>query len=541
MISIILYVLLTITLTFFLGIGISFYFLPKRLSTSSYSIFILPWISITAIIFILVITNLLGFTIHQTAIQITIILSCISIYVILKHRVILFPRSITIIVIIAIVGFNLLLNLSPLLVKEKFMTTISLGNLDGTVYAIIGDYLKDHTILDSLHEKKLVETRELLFTDYRWGTSVLISYFIEIFNLKGYQFVYILISILFSFFTLLIPLLFHSLFKPSRFILIVSVIFVAFNTNLLYTLYHGFFGQILYSGLYLLFLIIYTDFIRNKSITKSEEKTDILAAFILTTIYFTYQEGILFVILPVAIYLITQIISERNFNIIKSHIRFIFVLLITNSISLMHNMRFNLLMFSFHEDKRAIGWQLIRESQNYASPLELLGIHNLYLANPLPIYITILFSIPVILILMYGLLNLKESKFTVITFIVYILVIFQTSIYNPHFFLYFRVTALFLPVLFILFSGGLDLMSKKYKIPSLAVILIMVSVILWNAKIFNFYFRSNYLAVRQEVTILEELKRFQFTEPIYTENYFDTSLTRWEEIWIKYFLNVSKA
>ena len=73
MISIILYVLLTITLTFFLGIGISFYFLPKRLSTSSYSIFILPWISITAIIFILVITNLLGFTIHQTAIQITII------------------------------------------------------------------------------------------------------------------------------------------------------------------------------------------------------------------------------------------------------------------------------------------------------------------------------------------------------------------------------------------------------------------------------------------------------------------------------------
>ncbi|KKP27083.1 MAG: hypothetical protein UR15_C0039G0001, partial [Parcubacteria group bacterium GW2011_GWA2_31_28] len=284
------YPFINIVFLFLLGFGLTFLILPKSLR--SFWLWLSPWTTIITAIFYFVVMSLFGLSMKQTFGPYITICLVAGIYVLVKIKPTININKKEDFALIILVGLTLVLNLSPLIRRDKMLTSISMGNNDIIVYVATGDYLKDHSIRESFKTKVELTIGTLLQGGYRWGTPIINSFFLTLLNLQGYQYTYVSQVVLFSIFLPLLYILFKILFGRSNMAgLIIVGIFTGFNANLLYMLYHDFFGQILFWGIEILIFIFFYNYFDSPKIKINKFNIyDFILGILITILFFSYHE-----------------------------------------------------------------------------------------------------------------------------------------------------------------------------------------------------------------------------------------------------------
>jgi len=159
--KILFYPIINIIILFILGFGLTQLIIPRQLK--KYSLWLTPWVTIIFSIFFLVIISLFGLSVKQAIWPLILCFLSTDIYALFNIRKIYFKIDIKKNFFIAcIVLLSLTLNLSPLIRRDRILTTISLGNNDIIAYTTVGDYLKNHSISESFKNKVEKTTDKLL-------------------------------------------------------------------------------------------------------------------------------------------------------------------------------------------------------------------------------------------------------------------------------------------------------------------------------------------------------------------------------------------
>ncbi len=534
---IIFYPLATSALLFLLGFGLSYFFVPNR--WKQYSFWLAPWFAIIFLITTLIFLNIATITVSQSSWVLAIILSALTLITVFlkknKPQYVLKRDS----VVAFFVVISMIFNLISLLKYEKNLTTVSLGNNDAVNYAFSAEIIKNNLISSTSQLK--VESVDHMFNEiYRWGPPVLESFFLTIFNLQGYQYTYVIQVVLFALIIPLVYILLQLLYKKLALLSFIFVLIITvFNVNLLYILYHNFFGQVLFWGLQL-FIIIYFLFYLSSSKTKRSffNKDEIVIGLTLAVVAMTYSEGILFIILPWIGYLCLQFIIFRK-NITSYLIFSAKALAIAISINIVNIVpiirRISGLINS--SGSEPIGWEPFRSNIPFPNPYEILGFYSIHSFEPLYIYFAVLISLLVVIVIVYGLLKSKFKSFVFSFFIFYIAVYFWTGIYRHNYFEYYKSVTYTLFLLLILFTIGLCKVSKKRKSITIIVAVLLVGLEIFSAVKLNKKMNQYRLSADASLISLASLNQeFKIEENIYSPTLLIDEGSIWPRLWREYFL-----
>ncbi|HLD26640.1 MAG TPA: hypothetical protein VJB63_01650 [Patescibacteria group bacterium] len=540
MLNIFLYTVAIIAILYILGYGLTLLILPSSLR--QYSFWLIPWVAIIFLIFTLVIFSLAGMSVFVVSPVLIGLLLFLDVFVIFKTSlkfVISFKE-------VLYIGFLMLMVFTvasyPLLRHEKYLTTISLGNNDPAIYALTGDYLVNHSINEffrtnqvSLKERYL-GVGNLIAGGYRWGSPMLLSFFLSVLNLKGYQLEYLLQAILFVLCLPLLHVLIKLIYKPSTIVMVFAFILFGFNANLLYMVYHNFFGQVLFWGIEL-FLIIgfFSYFFSDDEKNKYINKHDIIISIAFAVLYFSYHESIFFVLVPLGILLIFRFLLQKQYAAYwRVLIKIGLTVFLISSVSVINQVVVDMPQVTF--TKAVIGWNLFRKELPYANPFEMMGFYSIHSFEPLPVFTALVVSMAVIAVIILGLHVSKKKLITVSFMIVYILFYIWLSIVNQNFFAFNRVVTYTLPLLLMLFAVGMgEILRRKKQFFFIIFILIGLEIFFGLALMRRF--------VRERITVdtsfisLEEIKKQNIQEPIYMQSIIIGSQNYWSKIWTDYFLN----
>ena len=530
------YLFLTLITVFFLGYGITNFFLPKKLLP--YSFWLQPWVFIIFIIFSLVELSLLGIPVKVSGPILGIILFLLSIYLILKNR----PKiqiSKKFIILTSIILLSIIFNIIPILRREGILTSISMGNNDIIAYATSADYLVDHSLSESFYSKVHLTVDNLLHDGYRWGPPIISSFFLSVFKLEGYQLSYLIQAILFALMVPLVYVFLELLYrKLNNLELILLAVMVSLNANLLYMLYHNFFGQVLFWGLEMTFLILFFSYFNSQSEnTNSINKYDILIISLTAVLYFSYHEGAIFIFGPLFIYLIWRLLSKtKPLSYLKKLFLFGIGALAISSISI-----FNAIIFDFGQTFAAkkgnpIGWELFRQEIPFANPFEALGFYSIHSFSPLPTIIAVTLSLLVFTILLFGIFKSRQKPLLISYTLVFFFFYYWSAIYNNHFYDYNRTLTYTLPFFIVLFVIGFLEVFKNKKLLKNFLIIILCSLIAFSALKLNKKLRTIYVAVDKSFASLRNAPLNDINEPIYTESFIDSTIPYWVQNWTGYFI-----
>ena len=540
MFDILIYPILTIIFLFFLGYGTTMFFLPNKLR--EFSLWLSPWLAIVFLIILLTIFSLLGLSINQSSPIIIVLLTILNIFALFKYKHFHQFNLRNSIIIGLFIGTSLLLSLYPLLRHVKFLTAITMGNNDIVIYAQVSDYLIDHSIFDFLFKNSNLLKAEnfgigsLLYGGFRWSSPLLASFFMNIFQLAGYKFIYIFQTVLFSLAIPLYYVLFRTIYKRFSYGLVLVLGIFAFNSNLLYMLYHNFFGQVLFYGLSPLFLIfIYTYLPDSNILSRGINRFDIIIGLIISSLFFAYHEVTILVVTPLSFILFFNFLSKKNILSLWSKLlKILLITVITSSVSIVNAINIDFLQASNID--APIGWALFRQKVSFANPFEMMGFYSIHYFNPLPTIIAIITSLFVIVLIFYG---LYKSKFKHISFsFVFIyLLFFSWALIHNNFFAYNRVVTYTLPLFIILFAIGLVELFKKKKKTLIFLIVFLLFLELFFAIKLTKRFINEKLIVDKSLISLQDIKNVDIgLEPLYTEQAITGSIVYWKQIWTDYFL-----
>src|SRR3989344_2432630 len=245
-------------LLFFVGFGFTYIFIPKYFRNQA--IWLVPWFGLILIAVFGVILSMGKVSMNIGSYIILGLAFILLIYsIITKKLKVSFTKADWIVLLLTALTFGF--NIIPLFVRAGFPTTISLGNLDPLSYTPVADFLVNHTVFDGgifEHYKPFLwATGDLLHAGFRWGSPMILSFFASIFNLRSYQVYSILLNMLFSLSFPLVCLLVKNLIvKYSKYISTFIFITFAINSTILYMLYNVFFAQFMFTGIYILILIL---------------------------------------------------------------------------------------------------------------------------------------------------------------------------------------------------------------------------------------------------------------------------------------------
>ncbi|MFA6081598.1 MAG: hypothetical protein WC741_04290 [Patescibacteria group bacterium] len=537
LVSISFFPMINIIFLFILGFGLTQLILPRQLK--QYHLWLSPWTTIIVAIFSLVITSLFGLSVIQVAPLLITFFLLIDIFVLVKRKFSFSINKIEDLIILFFIIITIIFNLSPLIRRDRILTTISLGNNDVISYTTTADYLKNHSIAESFESKVEESTGVLLKDGYRWGTPIINSFFLVLLNLEGYQYTYTSQVVLFSLFLPLVYIFFKILFKPSIFGLIMANVLIGFNANLLYMLYHDFFGQVLFWGLeMLLFIFLYLYLHSSEIEEKKLNFYDYILGILVATLFFSYLEPAIFMFAPLGIFLILKLfILRKNISCyIEALIRIFFIAFITSSISIIRAIVLAFQQAFMGNPNQPIGWQLFRNKIPYANPFEAMGFWSIHNFEPMVTPLAIALSTIVVLIIAYGLIKSRYRLITISYFILFILFYFWTGISLKNFFAYNRAVTYTLPFIIIFFVIGLSVIFEKHKYLGLFLLIIFTGFTGFSAVKFNKRFIREHLVVDKSYISISELKNKKLTEPIYYEGFIEDQTPLWKQIWISYFL-----
>ncbi len=534
MLETIIYLILTLITIYILGYGVTFCLLPNKLKL--YILWLIPWVFILLTIVISTLFSLLGLSVSFTAPFLSTIYFVLSAYIYLKEKPhILISRENS--VMFFIIFMNIIFNIIPILRREGILTTISLGNNDVIAYATAADYLMNHSLQESFHTKVLLTLSNLLHDGYRWGPSILTAFFMSIFRLQGYQLAYLIQAILFGLTIPLIYVLLRVLYKPSFWGMLLSTTMFAFNANLLYILYHNFFGQVLFWGIeMMLFILFFTYYGTAEEHKLRINRFDILISLTISALYFSYHEPAMFIFAPLVLYIFWRFLSK---NQPVSFIKKLFLTAtITLSISSVSILNAFIVDFgqSFGSNKdQPIGWELFRQQIPYANPYEALGFYSIHSFPPLPNSIAILLSLLVLFLISWGIFKSKQKNFIICFTLIFFFFYYWTGIVHHNFFAYNRAITYTLPFFIILFTVGLLEIFKKW-LYQISLVIILAGLVMFSAIKLNKKFRSSYIAVDKSIVSLREVSLQNISEPIYVESFVEPTVPHWLQNWTGYFI-----
>ncbi|MBI5122981.1 hypothetical protein HZA75_03935 [Candidatus Roizmanbacteria bacterium] len=542
MVQIILYPILTVIVLLFLGYGITNLLMPLKLE--SYRFWLYPWFAIVFIIFSFVILSFLGFSIQSFAFIAIPFLTFLNIFVFVKKDKFKINLSLQDLIIFLFLVINIIFNLSPLIRRDKFMTSISLGNNDVIAYVVTADYLVNHSLLENFATPKSISNPQhsssanLIQGLYRWGEGIISGFLLNIFGLQGYQYVYILQVVLFALAIPLLYLIFKLIYKPSFYGMILTIIIMGFNVNLLYILYHDFFGQVLYWGLQLFIMFfIFSYFDSDKNITDRYNAYDLIIGTSIAVLIFSYHEAMVFIIAPLIIFFIFKLIARKD--IYKDWVSIAKIFLTTFLIS--SYTIFMAFIYDYFQSfganrNQPIGWQLFRNKIPYANPFEALGFWSIHNFEPMPAILAIVLSVITVLVIIKGILKSKQKSLIISYIFIFSLFYYWTAVDQRNFFAYNRALTFSLPFVIILFSIGLISLYEKNKYFWSIIIAALICLEFWSAVNLNKRFIREHLSVDKSFVSILDIKRKNINEPIYAESSIEEATPLWKQLWTNYFL-----
>ncbi len=537
MINIAFYSISTILILFGLGYGLILLTIPKKLT--NYALWLTPWFTMVFLIFFLTLFSLAGLSVKQITPLLVGILLLLTIYAFVKRKLRYVFHSKEDILIALFILTSIVFNLSPLILHEKFLTTISMGNNDVIVYSVVPDYLLNHSIIESFNTPVALGVSNLLTAGYRWGPPLISAFFLYLFDLQGYQFAYLFQVILFGLTLPLIYIFLKMMYRQTLWGLLLSLTLTAFNTNLLYMLYHDFFGQVLFWGLELFLLIlIYTYLNIDQSKTYHLNFYDISIGVAFSVLFISYHEGAIFILFPLLLFLIVKsILRKKVKNDWFSFAKIMLVMFLTGSIVFVRGIVYDYLQSLGANPNQPIGWQLFRQELPFANPFEMIGFYSIHLSPPLPIIIALILSLVTFIVILYGITKAKNRLYLISLSSVYLLFYIWTGVYQHHFWNYNRAITYTLPIVVIFFTIGILELFRRWKLVTKYVVFILIGLEIFSAIKLNKRFLREHLTVDNSFISLRELRSQNFfSEPIYTESVLDDTISYWRQIWAGYFL-----
>ncbi len=534
MLQTILYLILTLAVLYILGYGLTLLILPKKLLP--YSIWLMPWIAVITIINFLIVLSLLGIPAIVSAPLLTVLLAGISIYVFFKVK----PRleiTFSDIILMGIVFLNIIFNIIPILRREGILTTISLGNNDIIAYTTVGDYLVRHTILESFYSKVLLSVSNLLHDGYRWGPSILLSYFLTVFRLSGYQLGYLMQAILFGLTVPLVYVFTRILHKTSFLGMILVALMTAFNANLIYILYHNFFGQVLFWGIQgMLFILFFAYFGSDEEKNNEINRFDVLSGLTIATLYTSYHEPAVFMFAPLILYLILRFLLRTN---PVAYVKKLFVIagiaLGFSFVSILNAMIIDIGQTFAAKKGLPIGWGLFRNEVPFANPFEALGFYSIHSFPPLPTVLAVLLSVATIGVIIRGIIKSKQKLLILCFAAVFLFFLYWSGIYNHHFYDYYRVVTYTLPFFIVLFVIGFFELITVPRV-KIGLMLGLIGLLMFSGIKLNKKLRESYISVDKSLASLQDAPLSTIREPIYVEGFIDSKIPYWVQNWTGYFM-----
>ncbi|MFZ3171879.1 MAG: hypothetical protein WA118_07865 [Carboxydocellales bacterium] len=526
--SIIFVSLAIIVLLYFVGYGITKLLLPDILKEHEF--WLTPWIGTIFFTSLLVIFSLMGISINISA-YLIILLSFICLFAcwLLKIKITPYFNWENEWFILVIVIISILFNLLSLL-KHGIVTTVSFGNLDPIHYSLVADYLIDNSIFTKINDNQLYPAMPVIkhITQIveRWGSYVIISFFSVLLNLKAYQ-VYTILTVVFN--ALIPPLvlvLAKKVYPITKIQSFIILILSAFNINLLYILYHAFFGQIIFEGILILLITLTITYISSNMATKGINKFDILIGCGVSSLTSIYAEGTAFIILPVILYTIIQLIIKRSIsNIFYKIFKVAILTMIINPIAVYMGLKTTLAQLG-----SIAGWNMNR----FANPYETLGLYNVHYFPALPYPVAIILSSIVVSVGLYGLYKIKNKLIYCSMLSFYLCIIFWVGFIKNYNYGYYKALTFTLFVFIIIFSIGYsELLGKiKSNIMRISCIVLLLSLVMISAISLNLAMIKSHLVVDQSLISLSEVNGDKKVKDII----YLLEKDLWRQAWVVYFL-----
>jgi len=476
MIEILTLLLKIIFTLYFIGYGFTAVFIPKRIREDSF--FLIPWIGLILITTIGIILSMLQVPVAQSKYIILAFATLMLIYSFLKKKTIVrFSKDTVLLSLSAIIC--LLFNLYPLLFKIGYPTTISLSNLDPLFYVNLGEYLINHSVLISPEilptQSHLKAIGELLY-NYRWGSPLILGFFSSLFDIRSYRIYSILISLFFSLSVPLVYLLAKLLINRSSKLLI-FLIFLTYGMNsvILYMLYNVFFAQFIFIGIFILAVILLYLYLADSNIKNLRFNSyDLLIGLCISSLTSIYPEGLIFVILPVAAFMLLKLSSKEKFTVFISLLKIAALSLILNPYTMGTALYGDFKLFFSSTKASFIGWEKVP----YASPLEMTGFYNLFYYRNLSRSLSMLISIPVIGICIYGLLKIKNKLLIISYLSIFGLFYIVYWLIFSNYYLHLKLVTYLLFIFIALFSIGLFYLFRTLKNKFLLLFIIAIFTLL---------------------------------------------------------------
>src|SRR3990167_9009659 len=256
---------------------------------------------------------------------------------IIKRKVLVLDHADFFIGIFAAILF--LFNIYPLITNAGFPTTISLGNLDPVTYSNSGDFLINNTVFEGgtfQHYKPYRwSTGDILSSGFRWGAPLLLAFLSTITGLFSYQ-IYSILTILYFAMTFPLVYIFTKILYPKGKKIIFFLVFITFGMNSTLTYYA------------------------------------VILGIILASLMTLYAEGIMFLLVPIAIYAGYQFFLKKSYFALTSLVKILLTALLVNPVSFATSIRMNSIALRGTAQNAFIGWEKIP----YAAPMEMMGFYN---------------------------------------------------------------------------------------------------------------------------------------------------------------------
>lgn len=542
MTEIIILFLKIIVLLYFTGYGLTVLLIPKIIKNDL--LWIIPWVGTILIASVGVTLSLAKIPMRFGSIFILGLSAVLIIISLFNNKFLRFSITKEHLLIFLLIIIGLFFNLFVLFRKVGFPTTISLLNTDPINYTYTADFLVNHTLYDGgtyePFKNYLAATGNLIHSTYRWGSPMILSFFASFLKIKSYEVYTLIITLYFVLTFPLVYILAKLLIGKKNYILLLMIFFTyCLNSTLLYILYNAFFGQIIFNGLFVWITIITFSHILNKeNHVFLFNKTNFLLAISLSTTAMIYSDGLLLIILPFIAWSLMKLLFKKTFTACIFVVQVGLLIFIIYPIPILLAFKHNIELFFGLFQNIPPGWEYVR----FATPLDMTGFYNLYYYKKLPLVVSLIFSLPIVIIGIIGFIKAKEKYFLAANLFIFIFFCL-VFVAKDNFFLYLRAITYTLFIYSALFGIGFITILSLFKNRLIkAIIIIFVAFLTLRSAdrtLRRFYWHTQ--VVDKSIVSLGALdNNQQIIQPIFMPEIYLGEGNFWKKLWQEYMLSDKK-
>ncbi len=542
--QILLYTVSIIFLLYFTGFGITSLFLPKSLRKDIF--WFTPWTGVALIAMYGVILSFAKVPMSLAAYIIMGISGVSAVYALLMRRFDRIPLVETSLLAVGTIVCFILTTI-PLL-KEGYPTVISLGNVDPISYTNVADFFVKHTVWQGKeippYSPYIWAIGDIVHYSYRWGSPMLLSFFNEILQVRSYQTFTIMISLLFSFSFPLLYIFAKQLINRYQFV-IGLIIFLTFalNSTLTYMLYHVFFAQFVFIGIYIYILILFflhqypsAETVSYKAWTDhiGVKGSELLLGLLLASITTLYPEGLIFVLVPYVMYTLVSYIFYRDVRIILFFVKVLLLMVAISPVTFYTAVLQNMKIIFATSRNTFIGWETIR----HASPVEMLGFYNLYYYRPLPLILRLAMAFGFGFVWLVAFIMSRHKLWITMLVGMFFMLLVHFVFNSPNFFLYHRNITYSIFLFSVLFAIGISVLLSRFNRISILVVIVILSAVTLRSyrRSFNQFYYHHATVDRSLISLQDLGSNTAVPRPFYTSEVFLGEYNLWRRLWQEYFL-----